>query len=141
MANLNLGYKYGLRNIQVLPVKASTTISAGDMVDFDSNRYLQPCGAGDIPIGVAVGQVPADAQAATDGALSIAVDTSQDSVYRYVPDAGNVTIALVGKSCDVGGAQSIDIDASTDDCILVRAVNVAENTLDVSLILKPTGVI
>lgn len=141
MANLNLGYKYGPRNIQALPVKASTTISTGDMVDLDASGYVQPCGAGDIPIGVAVGQVPADEQAATDGALSINVDTSEESVYRYVPDTGSVAITLVGKSCDVGGAQSIDIDASTDDCILIRAVDVAANTLDVSLILKPTGVV
>lgn len=139
MARLDLGYVFGERRIVSYPVKASETIVAGDMVDLDASGYLQACDAGDIPIGVATGATVGTVS--SDGDQTISVDTSQASVYRFPPDTGTAAITLCGKTCDVGGAQSLDIDASTDDCILIHGVDTITNTLLVSLWLKPAGVV
>ena len=139
MARLDTGYVFGERRIIRYPVKASETIVAGDMVDLDSGGYLQACDAGDIPIGVAVGATVGTVTA--DGDQIIQVDTSMQSVYRYTPDTGTAAITTEGQTCDVGGAQTLDIDASTDDCILIHKVDTATNTLLVSLWLKPAGVV
>jgi len=56
------------------------------------------------------------------------------------PDAGTVALTLVGKKMDVGGAQSANIDASTDGCLFVRGVDTTDNRVLVSLILLPVGV-
>jgi len=138
MATLNNGYLCGTRIIADYPVKSGTTIAQGDFVDLDSSGYLQPCDAGDIPFGVAVGAVPTAPTA--NGSLKCAVDTSSQSVYRVAPDAGTVALTLVGKKMDVGGAQSANIDASTDGCLFVRGVDTVANVVLISLILLPVGV-
>jgi hypothetical protein len=86
-----------------------------------------------------MGDVTSVTTPSADGGLSTVVDCSADSVYLFVPDAGTVTQALVGKTCDVGGPQSIDIDASADDCILIRAVDTTANTLLVSIVAGTIG--
>lgn len=138
MANLDTGYLYGPRSIRSYPVKSGVTIAANDFVDLDASGYLQPCDAGDIPFGVAVGAVTT--APTVNGAQICDVDTSNQSVYRVAPDAGTVAITLVGKKMDVGGAQSANIDASTDGCLFVRGVDLADNRVLVSLILLPVGV-
>jgi hypothetical protein len=139
LARLDTGYVFGERRIIRVPVKASETIVANDMVDYDSNGFLQACDAGDIPVGVAVGATTGTVTA--DGDQIIQIDTSMASVYRFTPDTGTAAVTLRGKTCDVGGAQTIDIDASTDDCILVQDVDTTNNTLLVSLWLKPAGAV
>ena len=138
MATLDTGYVDGVRSIRDYPVKSGVTIAANDFVDLDSSGYLQPCSAGDIPFGVAVGAVTTAPTA--DGAQVCAVDTSDQSIYRFPPDAGTVALALLGKKMDTGGAQSVNIDASTDGCLFARAVDVPANRVYVSLILLPVGV-
>jgi hypothetical protein len=137
--SLNYGYRYGGRNPTLLPVKASEVWTVGDMISLDSNGYAQPCAAGEKAVGVAMGDVTTVTTPGTDGGLSSVVDCSADSVYLFIPDSGTVTQALVGKTCDVGGAQSIDIDASADDCILIRAVDTVANTLLVSIVAGTIG--
>jgi len=138
MANLDTGYLYGPRSIRSYPVKSGVTIAANDFVDLDASGYLQPCDAGDIPFGVAVGAVTTAPTA--NGAQICDVDTSNQSVYRVAPDTGTVALTLVGKKMDTGGAQSANIDASTDGCLFVRGVDLADNRVLVSLILLPVGV-
>lgn len=129
MASLNYNYVRGPRVYVSWPVKASTTIESGAMVDTDASGYLQECDAGDIPVGFAVGEVPTGATATSDGDILIQVDVSRESVYRLPPDAGSATLALQGKTADVGGAKSVDIDASTDDVLYIVEVDVANNLL------------
>lgn len=139
MAADKYGYRFGERLIVEYGVDStSSAISAGDHVKWDTAGYVEPCTAGDNPIGVAV----ADQTAGTaDGDASVRVDISEWSVYEYPPDAGTVTVALRGLTCDLGGARSIDIDASADDNIVIVNVDTSANTLLIRHKYPVTGVV
>lgn len=135
------GWRFGPRVPRVFKVDStSAAIAVGDAVDINSDGYILKADAGDIPIGIAMG---AASVPAADGETEVEVDTSPLSVYEYPPDAGTVTQALVGKTMDLGGARSINIDASTDDCVQVVSVDIAANTLHVQFrtALAFTGVV
>ena len=116
MANPLYGYHEGPEQIVVFKVAAaSAAIVAGDFIEMSATAgYVQQAAAGDTPIGVAVDSV---ASPSADGDLSVKVNISPNTIYRFPPDAGSVTIALVGLTMDVGGAQSVNIDASTQDVL------------------------
>jgi hypothetical protein len=140
MANPNYGYRRGVRHPVPMKVDSSTTtggIKAGDFVFIGTAGYILQAAAGDRPCGVAMQEC---AVPTADGDLTILVDVSEDSEYEYPPDAGTVTQALCNTTMDVGGAQSINIDASADDIIIVRSVDLNRNTLLVSLIPTFPGV-
>lgn len=118
---------------------ATGGIAVGDMVIMESGNagYIVPCSAGDIPIGVALEACSAPS---ADGAQSILVCIDRNAIFEYPPDAGTVTQALVGTTMDTGGAQSINIDASSDDVITVHEVYLDRNTLGVSIAFTYLGV-
>lgn len=134
------GYREGTRLPVVLPVDSAANgdINVGDFVIFSTAGYITKVSAGDIPIGVSMQNV---AVPSSDGGATCLVDVSQESIYEYPPDTGTCTVGLAGLTCDTGGAQSINIDASTDDCILIRRVDTSANTVFVSLKLLPAGVV
>jgi hypothetical protein len=134
------GYREGTRIPVVLPVDSAANgdISVNDPVIFSTAGYVTKAAAGDIPIGVSMQNV---AVPSSDGGATCLVDVSEQSIYEYPPDTGTVTAGLAGLTCDFGGSQSINIDASTDDCILIRRVDTAANTVFVSLKLIPAGVV
>lgn len=133
------GYREGLRRPVTLPVDSSTSdISVGDFVLMATAGYIKKASAGDIPIGVSMQNVTAPS---SDGYATCQVDVSEDSIYEYPPDTGTATAALAQCTCDVGGAQSIDIDASTDDCIVIQRVDTAANTVFISLKHAYAGVV
>lgn len=144
MANDNYGYRYGKRLLVKYPVDASTSdIVEGDMLILGDGTtgtagYVLQASAGDLCFGFAAEGVSSPS---TDGDVSILVDVSDQSVYEFAPDAGSVTQAIVGLTCDVGGARTINIDASTDDCILIRSVDTAANTLRISKVRSEAGVV
>jgi len=120
------GYRIGPRVAIRFPVDASSAdIKVGDLIRVTAGYAFQAA-AGENPIGVAMESVE---NPAADGEAFVLVDVSDQSIYEYPPDSGSVTAALVGKSMDVGGARSIDIDASTDDVAFCVAVDTAANTL------------
>jgi hypothetical protein len=138
MADLRLGYRHGTRDPRLLPVDASTSaISIGQFVTLGTAGYIQRAAAGDEPYGVAMQACSAPS---TDGGTSILVDVSQDSVYAVAPDEGSVTAALLFKTCDVGGAQSANIDAGTDDSLYIVGVDTAENLVFVQIRPTPASV-
>lgn len=140
MADLILGYKRGPRVLQVVPVDASSaSISVGDMLTMGTAGFFQKATAGDIAYCVADEDLTVPS-GGTDGDLSIRADFSNEAVYRYRPDAGSVTAALRMKTCDVGGAQSVNIDASANDCLQVVNVDTVNNLLDVRLVRILAGV-
>ena len=136
-ATIDYGYKTGTRRIISMKVKAGQAIAANDLVDLDSSGYLQACGAGDVPFGVAFGSCSAPS---ADGDIEIGVDTSDQSTYDYPLSAGSIALSLIGKACDVGGAQSINASAATDGCIEILDVNTATSLVTVRLIRKPANV-
>lgn len=139
MANLSYGYVKGERLFISLPIQSGETFAAGDLISLDSNGFIQKASAGDKVIGVAFD--PCDSAPAADGAASAQVDVSAASVYLYPPASGTLTQAMVGKTCDVGGAQSIDITASADDCVLIQAVDTVANLAYITIVRQPVGVV
>lgn len=132
------GYRFGERVIVEYGVDSSSTaIEAGDHVKWATAGYVAKCSAGDNPIGVAVAD---QAVVSADGDASVRVDISEWSVYEYPPDTGSVTVGLAGLTCDLGGARSIDIDASADDNIKIVSVDTAKNTVLVRHLYPTTGV-
>lgn len=123
MAIDRYGFRSGTRTLVKLPVDSGGTvpIEVGDLVTLGSAGYVQQAAAGDIPYGVAVSRVETDGSA--DGDRTILVDISPDTVYEYPPDTGSVDATKLFKTCDVGGARSIDHDATVDDVILIIGTN------------------
>ena len=114
------------RQIVYAKVDSSTsTIVANDLVTVATAGYIKRASAGDAPLGVAIDGCTAPG---SDGATSIRSDVSPLSRYEYPADAGTVTQALAFTWLDVGGAQSIDIDATTDKVFYVHEVDTVRNT-------------
>lgn len=137
MADLSYGYRYGRRQIVRLPVAASSVITAGDFVQ-NSSGYVAVAAAGTLPVGVAVQTVTGGSSA---GDVFCEVDISLESTYAYPPDSGTATEALRHTTMDLGGAQSIDIDASTDDCVAVVDVDTDNNLVLVQIVRTFAGVV
>ena len=132
MALDSYGYREGPRMLVSLPVDSSTSdITAGDLLAWGTAGYVQQAAAGANTLaGVAAESV---ASPSADGDVSILVDISELSIYEFPPDAGSVTQAIVGTTMDVGGARSIDIDASADDIVRCVRVDTDANTAFVML--------
>ena len=99
-------------------VKASATWDAGALLKLDSG-YLTTCSAGDVPYGVAVSRMTTAMSPASNGGASAAVFLGPNNHYRYPPDTGT--------KMDVGGARSVNSDASTDSCLICIDVDLANN--------------
>jgi hypothetical protein len=118
------------------PVKASAVIPYGCFVDLDSSGYLQPCGSGDIPFGVSLQEKTGGT---ADGDVECLVDSSPMSLYRVKVGTGTITQAMVGKTCDIDSSTTIDVTASTDDCIEIVRALVAENEAIIRIVRPLLG--
>lgn len=125
---------YGFRDSgnprQIVRAKVDSSTSAivsGDILTLATAGYVKRASAGDAPVGIAID--PAPTAPAADGDFHIRVDVSPLSRYEYPADTGSVTQALAFTWLDVGGAQSIDIDATTDKVFYVHEVNTTANTV------------
>jgi hypothetical protein len=133
------GYRRGPRNpVQARLDSTTSTVNVNDMLTLATAGYYKQAAAGDVVHGVAMQYSTAPS---ADGDKVVLMDVSTESVYAYPPDSGTVTAALIGVTMDVGGAQSIDIDASADDCILVRDVDTANNLVYVQIRPAFAGVV
>jgi len=138
MSSRPWGYRSGPLQLVSLAVDSTTTaIEVGDFVKASTAGYIEQASAGDTPLGVAWESC---ASPSADGDISILVNIATDAVYEYPPDTGTVTQGLVGTTVDVGGAQSVNIDASADDILIVHAVDTIRNTVFVRLIKTYAGV-
>jgi len=136
--NLDLGYVSGDRQILPYLVTASASIVAGDLVVLDSSGFLSPAAAGgNDPIGVAFDTVTGGA---ADGDVTCGVDVSPTTLYRYTVGTGTITQAMLGKTCDLAGPTSIDVTASTDDCVEIIQADVTNNRAIVRIVRTPAGV-
>jgi hypothetical protein len=137
--NLDLGYVSGDRQILPYLVTASASIVAGDLVVLDSSGYLSPAAAGgNDPLGVAFDTVTGGA---ADGDATCGVDVSTATLYRYTVGTGTITQAMLGKMCDLAGPTSLDVTASTDDCVEIMQVDVTNNRAIVRIVRTPAGVV
>jgi hypothetical protein len=133
MAENLYGHYKGITQAVTLLLASSGTfpINRGDMLCLDSNGYAKQCGAGDVAYAVAEQYVKT--APASDGAKSISADICRETIYRYPPSAGTVSQAILGKTCDVGGAQSVDIAHTADDCLEIVGVDTTNNLVLVRL--------
>ena len=139
MASPPYGHRKGTPLLIQKPVAAaSAAIVAGDFLSESTAGYVAQAAAGGTLIGIAWESV---ASPSANGDSTILVDVSTGTVYEYPPDTGTVTAALMGRSMDIGGAQSVDIDASTDDVLMCHEVDTVANTLRVSMLLTNAGVV
>jgi len=133
MASRPWGYRSGPLQLVKYLMDASTVaqVEPGDFVVAVTAGYVGQAASGDKPLGVAysVGLDPA-----SDGETSVMVSIAPDAIYEYPADTGTVTQGLVGTLMDVGGAQSIDIDATTDKIIACVGIDTDRNTVYCKLI-------
>jgi hypothetical protein len=134
------GYREGPQQIETyfMDSAGSASVKVGDHVKFSTAGYVIACGAGDNPIGVAV-SVGFDP--ATDGDETVRVDVSEWSIYEYPIGTGTGTLAMIGTTCDLAGARSIDVTASADDNIYIVNVDVANNTARIRHVYPHSGVV
>lgn len=141
MATELWGRRSGPSDIRPVKIANTAAVVKGDFLKHDGagSPYYTPCAAGDRPICVAMESCDAPT---ADGDISINAEHHPDAQFEYPPDAGTVDETLIGKTCDIGGAQSIDIDASADDVIVIEKVNIEKNSLLVRVLFDAgrTGV-
>lgn len=124
--DLGYGHKYGNQILVKVPVDSSTAaISCGDILTLGTAGYYKKASAGDDVHGVS--QQDLAAFTGSDGDYSILMDVSETSVYRYPVGTGTLTVAMRGKTCDIAGAQSIDVTASADDQVVIVECDTANN--------------
>jgi hypothetical protein len=128
------GFHGGVDVARRYPVTTDSAINEGDMLKLSRQTVngvsnvacVTPCSAGDNPVAVAAESV---AKPTAHGALDCLCYNSPEAVFEYPPDTGTVDGSLVFKTCDTGGAQSINIDASADDVIKIVDVDTYRNTV------------
>lgn len=125
------GYRRGVcevRKARVANTAVTGGIKKGDFLKWDGVAgYVTQAAAGDLPCAVA--NEACETIPTNDGDREIEAEFSRLAIFEFPPDAGTVTIGLIGKTCDIGGAQSIDIDATVDDCIEIVDVDTVNNTV------------
>jgi len=111
--------------IRWIPAPASQAIAQNDMLKPDGSGNYTPIAAGDIPVAVSEAKLASQTSAGT----LFKADFDHAMLYWFPPDTGTVSASLRGKKMDTGGAQSIDIDSSTDGCIECVDVDIDRNLL------------
>lgn len=140
MADLNYGYKQGDRTPVLLPVDSSTTaIAVGDLLTIATAGYYKKASAGNVVYAVAMQQIDTAEIPSSDGGSSILADVSRQSLYRYPVGTGALTVAMRGKTCDSGGAQAIDVTASTNDDIEIVETDTTNNVAIVRFTIPSLG--
>jgi len=140
MANLNYGYKYGDRIPVLLPVDSSTTaIAVGDMLTVATAGYYKKWTTGAVVYGVSMQQIDTADLPSADGGAYVLADVSPNSVYSYPLSAGTLVVGMRGKTCDAGGAQAIDVTASTNDDLHIVDVDTSTQVALVRPLIPSLG--
>ena len=133
------GYRYGpivaAHYLVDLTAMAALTINAGDILILSATvtgSVVTAAAGANTVLGIAM-------EKAIIGATQVLVNTSKEAVYEYPADAGSVTVAYKGLTCDVGGAQAIDFDTATDDTFWIQDVDVTNNTVFVKIAKQPSA--
>lgn len=118
---------WGLVTGEPVIVQAKVDASTSAITQFDylamgTAGYVQKAVAGSTIVGVAMEScgVPG-----ADGNITIKMDVSEETVYRRPVGNGMLTQAMCYTTCDIYTSRSIDVAASTDDCVLIVECDVA----------------
>ena len=144
MAQTPYGYRYGPQDIKLIPLDkdcanisdciaiTTTDATAGYAKELDATT--------EGIIGFSAGAVTLTGT--SDGDHSVKVDLSTESVYAFPPDAGTATIALIGKSMDMGAdGKSVNIDATVIDCVTCVWVDATNNIVYVKRMPASMGTV
>jgi len=132
-------YRFGERLLINLPIDSSTSaLTAGTVMKVGTAGYFQNAGAGDNAIGVCVQDV---AVPGSDGAAYALVDVSTRSVYETTAGTGTLGVAMNQQTCDLAAGSTLDVTASTDDCIIIQSVDTVNATALVTLAPIRAGVV
>lgn len=132
MADITFGFVRGPQVLVTVPVAAaSADIKRGDIITLASG-YASQASGGDAVFGFCVDE--ADSPSA-NGDVSVSVDISKSSIYRYPIDTGTVAQSNLTEAAaaDAGGAQSIDVTSPSNNDIRIVAVETDTNTFLVQL--------
>ena len=132
MADLSYGYVIGPQVLVTVPVDSTTSdIKRGDLITLDGG-YAKQASAGDAVFGFSVDEA---ASPSADGDVSISVDVSKSSVYRYPIDTGSVAQSNLTEAAaaDAGGAQSVDVTSPSNNDLRIVAVESDTDTFLVQL--------
>lgn len=139
---LKRGYVQGPICVKTFGVLASNTIAADDMIHLEADTglfYARPAASGETVIGSAINAVTSEP--ATSGAgLKVQVNIDPNAIYEYDPSTGTVTLALLWRTFDAGGAQSVLISAPSNSDLLCVGINTDHNTLYVKILTWKAGV-
>lgn len=136
MAENLYGYRSGHRTPRKVRLDSTTaTVVVGDFLKLDTAGYYEQAGANEEAQCVAM---QASTAPSADGSAEILADFSTSSIYEYPADTGTVVVGDIGKQCDIGGAQSVNRDASAtgdgaNGCLQILDVDTVKNTLFVRL--------
>jgi hypothetical protein len=136
------GYRTGRRSPRPVRLDSTTsTISVNDGLILATAGYYKQAAANEE---VQCFAMQASTAPSADGEKIIMADFSREAIYEFPADTGSFVVGDIGKSCDLGGAQSINRDASAtgqggDGCFEIVDVDVANNTGFVRL-ARPTFV-
>ena len=139
------GYVAGPRRVVTKPVGNTGAITEGDILIADAGAGLpyvmRATDGANNPVGVAMESAAAPT---LDGDVSIQVDISQESHFRFHTITGTLTEAMETKNCDIGVSGTeigLDVTASTDDVIhIIEADTVAQDAI-CTMVFAPAGVV
>lgn len=110
--------------VEIPVAAASANIVVGDMIGVSSGYAVQAAAGENVLLGFAHENVTSPS---ADGDVTVKVDISKETVYRYPIDTGSVAVTdLTGSTCDCGGPQAVNEDATTDN--VLRIVKVLVDT-------------
>jgi hypothetical protein len=123
-------YRKGPKTLTKLPLDGDTAAivpgRAITLTDATDGYFKGADASGEALSGIAHQTV---ASPSSDGDAFVLAYTDPSTIFEVPPDAGTVTQALAGNTCDVGAdGLSINIDASSTDDILILEVDTVANT-------------
>lgn len=107
-------------------------IVANDFLTLDgATGFIRASAADDIPFAVARDD---NTPGAVSGDTSVAAFTSRTALFRYTVSAGAITPLILGKSYNLGGAQSVNLTLQTFLAVRVIQIDVALGFVYVELL-------
>lgn len=107
-------------------------IVANDFLTLDAAAgYIRQSAADEIPFGVARDD---NTPGTLDGDTSVATFTSRTALYRYTVSAGTINPSIIGKSYNLGGAQTVNLTLQTFLAVKVIKIDAALGFVYVELL-------
>lgn len=108
--------------LEYLKKKASVALTDGDMVTIDSNGYVLRLTDGDPILGVVRKTITSASDDYASNTLVPVEICGDEAEYQFDVSTGTPAQTDVGEYVDADDHNSIDVDASTNDLVLVTRI-------------------